>query len=325
MVSWHCIICNNPNYSVLPFDLHCISTFNTFGSLSGLSDEGSSFPKTPPSIFKPSHQSTPIRTKRQKNECNIPLRVLNVNFQSIKKKQHLVQNLVDNTKPDIVIGSETWLDPNIKDSEIFPDGFKVYRKDRLGKEGGGVLIAIKNEYLSDLVEELSPDENCEMIWAKIEIVGKKTLYISSFYNHKTSNEENIEWFDTSVKRACQLKNAALIIGGDFNLPGWDWKNRTLKPGTSHAKQHYEFANTLDDTGLVQLVELPTRKENTLDLMITNLPNQVPRIEVMPGISDHDIVFMEFNIIPSKIKQVPRNIPLYSKANWSSLKNEVNHL
>ena len=52
-----------------------------------------------------------------------------------------------------------------------------------------------------------------------------------------------------------------------------------------------FGNTLDDLGLTQVVEQRTWKDNILDLIITNLPNQVPRIEIMPGISDHDIVFV----------------------------------
>jgi hypothetical protein len=205
-------------------------------------------------------------------------------------------------KPDIVIGTETWLDPTIKDHEIFPEGYKLYRKDRMHQAGGGVLIAIKNTYISSLVEELSPNDNAEMIWAKIDIVGNKTLYISSFYNSKTSDEISLNWFDTAARRACQIKNAAILIGGDFNLPGWDWKNKNLKPGTLHSKHHLFFGNTLDDTGLVQIIDQPTRKENILDLIITNFPNQIPRYEIIPGISDHDIVFAEFNITPSKISK-----------------------
>ena len=32
-----------------------------------------------------------------------------------------------------------------------------------------------------------------------------------------------------IRKASQLKNSAIIVGGDFNLPGWDWRTRTLKP------------------------------------------------------------------------------------------------
>ena len=117
----------------------------------------------------------------------------------------------------------------------------------------------------------------------------------------------------------------MFIEGDFNLPGWGWKNRTLKPNTVHPKNHFEFGNTIDDTGLVQLIELPTSQENTLDLILTNLPHQIPRTEIIPGISDHGIVFAELNITPTKLKQKPRNIPIYRKANWETMKTELDTL
>ena len=44
------------------------------------------------------------------------------------------------------------------------------------------------------------------------------------------------------------------LEGDFNLPGWDWKNRILKPNAVHPNIHYELGNTLDDADLVQLIE-----------------------------------------------------------------------
>ena len=114
----------------------------------------------------------------------------------------------------------------------------------------------------------------------------------------------------------------MFIGGDFNLSGLDWKNRTLNQTQSIKKKHYEFGNTLDYTGLVQLIELPTRQENTLDLMLTN---QILRTEIIPGILDHDIVFAELNITSTKLKQKPRNIPIYRKINWETMKTELDTL
>jgi len=177
--------------------------------------------KTPTNFPKPSHQSTTIRINKSKSKCKAPLRILNITFQSIKNKQHLVHNILDSLKPDIVIGTETWLDPNIKDAEAFSDEYKVYRRDRKGQQGGGVLLAINNIFISDEVEELHPGNDCEIIWSKLEIKGSKKLYISSYYSPKTSDEKSLKSFDISVRRAGQIKNAALLIGGDFNLPGWD--------------------------------------------------------------------------------------------------------
>ena len=38
---------------------------------------------------------------------------------------------IDATTPDVIIGSETWLKPDISDGEIFPLDYHVYRKIKL--------------------------------------------------------------------------------------------------------------------------------------------------------------------------------------------------
>ena len=50
------------------------------------------------------------------------------------------------------------------------------------------------------------------------------------------------------------------------------------------------------------------------------PQIIPLLIVylsFPGLSDHDIVQVHVlvNTIPTKAKQVPRDIPLYKKADW----------
>jgi hypothetical protein len=57
-------------------------------------------------------------------------------------------------------------------------------------------------------------------------------------------------------------------------------------------------------------------------MITNFPNQVPRTEILPCISDPDIVFFEFNIAPKKLKQKTRQVPIYKKEKWDTIKSEI---
>lgn len=56
-----------------------------------------------------------------------------------------------------------------------------------------------------------------------------------------------------------------------------------------------------------------------------LTNQILRTEIIPGILDHDIVFAELNITPTKLKQKPRNIPIYRKANLETMKTELDTL
>jgi hypothetical protein len=176
--------------------------------------------------IKPLHSSTPTR-KAEPPKCASPLKIVNVNFQSIKSKLCRLSNVIDSIKPDIIIGTETWLDKDIKDSEICPKGYILHRQDRNSKNhrtGGGVLLAIKNEYNSEYVPEL--DTDCELVWAKMNLKGNGNIYICAYYRRNVTDEESIRNFETSVTRASAINNAILIIGGDMNFPGWNWKENT---------------------------------------------------------------------------------------------------
>ena len=113
-----------------------------------------------------------------------------------------------------------------------------------------------------------------------------------------------------------------MVSGDFNLPGWDWKSNTLKPNTQYINIHHKFTDILDDNGLNQLVEKPTRGDNILDLIVTNHPTCFWRIKVIPYLSDHDIVYAEIDILPVRNRQKPHQIPLYSKAKWGNVRNDL---
>ncbi|CAG2254954.1 unnamed protein product [Mytilus edulis] len=151
------------------------------------------------------------------------------------------------------------------------------------------------------------------------------MYISSFYNPKTANEQGYLEYKRSIDQTASIKNCFIVSGGDFNLPGWDWKAKCLKDNTQHVGIHQRFGDILDDNGLLQIVEEPTRQANTLDLLITNHPNSFTRVEILPGVSDHDIVFAEISVIPSRKKQAARKIPLYSKANWDKMREDINNI
>ena len=114
-------------------------------------------------------------------------------------------------------------------------------------------------------------------------------------------------------RASAINNASLVIGGDFKFSGWDRKAKCIKAGAKYTGLNYRFSEIINDNGLVQIVEEPTRKDNTLDLFLTNRPSKVLRVDVLPGVSDHDIVFTELDMRPVLQRQKPRQVPIYRKA------------
>ena len=103
---------------------------------------------------------------------------------------------------------------------------------------------------------------------------------------------------------------------------FDWNTKSVKEKSSHTSKHTDFLDFLDDTGLDQIVTEPTRQQNTLDLFITNNETLVQRCKTIPGISDHEAVFVENNLAPRKLAQKPRKIPLYKKAQWDKLKEHM---
>ena len=111
-----------------------------------------------------------------------------------------------------------------------------------------------------------------------------------------NDEIAIDNFELSLNK---LKTAHqhIIIGGDFNFPGWDWQNSCLKENCQNPSLHNRFGSILDDFGLTQIINKPTRGDNILDLIITNNPSLVNRTEIIPGISDHDGCYVEVNIHP----------------------------
>ena len=75
---------------------------------------------------------------------------------------------------------------------------------------------------------------------------------------------------------------------------------------------------MGDHHLTQVVHEETRQSHTLDLFLVTHPGLVKSTNVIPGMSDHDIVVTDVDINPVKQKRVPRSIHLYAKTDWEKL-------
>ena len=104
--SWHCLKCGLPNFSTAIYDDFSLSSdccsVNNFSVL-----DNSLPPRT----------STPIKKKTFKNPNR--LKIIDINFQSVVNKVPELQCLIDTEKPDVVIGTESWLTPEISSGKYF--------------------------------------------------------------------------------------------------------------------------------------------------------------------------------------------------------------
>ena len=83
----------------------------------------------------------------------------------------------------------------------------------------------------------------------------------------------------------------------------------------------DFLENLINFSLVQMVKIPNRGDNILDLFLTNQPGKVHSTKTLPslGSSDHDIVFHEISMPIGCPIQPKRKIKLFGKANWEQFK------
>jgi hypothetical protein len=96
-------------------------------------------------------------------------------------------NFVEATDADVIIGTESWLSKEIKDSEICPPDYNIYRKDREHGKGGGVFIMVSSQYISSDPGIPVPPE-VEMVWSQIQVVGSKHISICAFYRPPGNND-----------------------------------------------------------------------------------------------------------------------------------------
>ena len=91
-------------------------------------------------------QSTLLPCSRSQRKKSQPVRLLNLNAQSIRNKKAEFCNLIETTAPDIIVCTETWLNSNIATGEIFPPDlcqqYNVFSRGREQSQGEGVFVAV---------------------------------------------------------------------------------------------------------------------------------------------------------------------------------------
>ncbi|CAH1242184.1 Hypp6492 [Branchiostoma lanceolatum] len=86
------------------------------------------------------------------------------------RKYHNQQTVMQySVQPDIVVGTETWLDSSVGSSEVFPDTLNMFRRDRAGR-GGDVLVAVKNYIIATHHPE--PECPCELTWVQVQLANR---------------------------------------------------------------------------------------------------------------------------------------------------------
>ena len=86
---------------------------------------------------------------------------------------------------------------------------------------------------SSALKNLTSSSNCEIIWVRVKSQGRRSFLIRAYYRPHVGDEASLRALSQSAEKACKSRNGIVLLGGDFNLTGWDWGSMTLKKGTPY--------------------------------------------------------------------------------------------
>ena len=232
------------------------------------------------------------------------------------------QNFVYHEDLDIVCVTETWLNDSIHDSEILPYNYTTFRQDRYkNRVGGGVLISVKSSSFKDVSMfpyDVNSDE-LEILTLLCTTYLNKKIIVCCCYRPPGTGAVWFEYFATFLDTISAL-NHQIIITGDFNLP-------QLFCHDSELVNNHRFIDALNDNFLHQINIYPTRNNNILDLLITNIPELLCITDIITpdqmGIcSDHNGLQFEIQMSVKAPPKLSRYVYDFPKGNIIGLRNKL---
>lgn len=218
---------------------------------------------------------------------------------------------------DVLIGTETWLSDEIANKDLtLPSTFEIFRKDRCGSRGGGVLIAVKEEYHPSQIDVDSP---LEIIWVSAHI-GHASCVLGAYYRPPDGRADFVESLNDTVGSILhEFPSSLLIMGGDFNYPGIDWQTNSVTTQNNRL-ECLSFLHCIDYHQLTQIVREPTRGDHLLDLILTNQP-EITNTRVIDEISDHKAIHCSLSVARVIKTKTEKQIFNYARADIE----KMNHM
>ncbi|GAB0179062.1 hypothetical protein GRJ2_000371500 [Grus japonensis] len=169
-------------------------------------------------------------------------------------------------------------------------GYRFFRKDRQGRQGGGIALYVNDQLECMDLHLVMDEELTESLWVRIKgRAGAGDVIVGVCY--RPPDQE-----DRADEALCRQMGAAsgpqaLVLMGDFNHPNICWRDNAAE-----RKQSRRFLECVNNNFLLQVIEEPMRRGAMLDLILTNKEGLVGDVKLKGslGCSDHKMV--EFRIL-----------------------------
>ena len=249
------------------------------------------------------------------------LNICYFNARSIVNKSLHLHNFIASSNYDIIFIVETWLNANLHDALVCPQGYNVIRRDRFNQKGGGVLVLHRSQLIITEVRKSEPDH---IEYICIDVLGHKPetsprLFCAYFPPAFTKKDITVSSF-CELLFECKSNRSLFYLFGDLNMPFIDWKSSlsSTKPGNT-------FLDFCFKCGLHQYIEEPTtNKDSLLDLLLCDQTSasRLTSVTVLPPLTstcDHSIIDVSLCLdnLNTKYQSIPTSYN-YRKGNYEQI-------
>ena len=234
--------------------------------------------------------------------------------------------------PPFIAITESWLKGYITDAQVHMENYQVLRSDRPDRVGGGCLLYVHDQLVITQSNHYE-DRNNNMITCYIKSCN--TLF-AVLYRPPGKDTPGFKMLLDKLQGHIDTLSEGSVspdiyITGDLNYPSIDWMNGT---GSKESTEGQDLLEFLCRNFLTQVVAVPTRGDNILDLVFTNVPRYVTEVKVTPTtLSDHNLVQVQlgFNMINPASQGITPTDPHsfravnYHNADFDSLSSELSEV
>lgn len=191
-------------------------------------------------------------------------------------KPHAIEHLtadLEGYKVDIAIVTETHLKKKHADNFVDIPGYLMFRRDRVGRRGGGVAIYVNSQMPASVWTAPGDSSDFELLWILVSANVRDVVVGALYHPPKPKYDVTafLSYIETCVDAVeLAFPTASIILAGDFNSLSDD--------------------DVVARSTLCSIVDQPTRGMNKLDRIYVSEPSYTSVKVVTPtGKSDHQAV------------------------------------